>query len=75
MNEKYHRLRAEDRKVIHNLRKGGSTQAAIAVAIGFTQGTVSKELSRNRGCVATGQERLPVLPGSGFAPKHRVADP
>ncbi len=48
MNEKYHRLRAEDRKVIHNLRKGGSTQAAIAVAIGFTQGTVSKELSRNR---------------------------
>jgi transposase, IS30 family len=49
MNEKYHRLRAEDRKVIHNLRKGGSTQAAIAVAIGFTQGTVSKELSRNCG--------------------------
>ena len=49
MNENYHRLRAEDRKVIHNLRKGGSTQAAIAVAIGSTQGTVSKELSRNRG--------------------------
>ncbi len=49
MNEKYHRLRAEDRKVIHNLRKGGSTQAAIAVAIGSTQGTVSKELSRNCG--------------------------
>jgi IS30 family transposase len=49
MNEKYHRLRAEDRKVIHNLREGGSTQAAIAAAIGSTQGTVSKELSRNRG--------------------------
>ena len=49
MNEKYHRLRAEDRKVIYNLRKGGSTQTAIAVAIGCTQGTVSKELSRNRG--------------------------
>jgi len=49
MNEKYHRLRAEDRKVILNLREGGSTQAAIAVAIGFSQGTVSKELSRNCG--------------------------
>ncbi len=49
MNEKYHRLRAEDRKVIRNLREGGFTQAAIAVAIGFSQGTVSKELSRNCG--------------------------
>ena len=49
MNEKYHRLRAEDRKVIHNLRKGGFTQTAIAIAIGSTQGTVSKELSRNCG--------------------------
>ena len=49
MNEKYHRLRAEDRNVLHNLRKGGSTQKAIAVAIGCSQGTVSKELSRNRG--------------------------
>ena len=49
MKEKYHRLRAEDRKVILNLREGGSTQAAIAVAIGFSQGTVSKELSRNCG--------------------------
>lgn len=49
MNEKYHRLRAEDRKVLHNLRKGGSTQDAIAVALGCSQGTVSKELSRNCG--------------------------
>lgn len=49
MNEKYHRLRAEDRKVIHTLRKSGFTQAAIAVATGSTRGTVSKELSRNRG--------------------------
>lgn len=49
MIEKYHRLRAEDRKVIRNLRKGGFTQAAIASAIGFSQGTVSKELSRNCG--------------------------
>ncbi|MDP4847841.1 MAG: helix-turn-helix domain-containing protein [Akkermansiaceae bacterium] len=49
MSEKYHRLRAEDRKVIRNLREGGSTQAAIAAAIGFSQGTVSKELSRNCG--------------------------
>ena len=48
MNENYHRLRAEDRKVIHNLREGGFTQIAIAAAIGFSQSTVSKELSRNR---------------------------
>jgi IS30 family transposase len=31
------------------MREGGSTQIAIAAAIGFSQGTVSKELSRNRG--------------------------
>jgi IS30 family transposase len=49
MNENYHRLRAEDRKVIYNMREGGSTQIAIAAAIGFSQGTVSKELSRNQG--------------------------
>lgn len=49
MSKKYRRLCAEDRKVIYNMRKAGSSQEDIAVAIGFSQGSVSKELSRNRG--------------------------
>jgi len=50
MNEKtYCRLCAEDRKVIHNMSQGGSSQTEIGQAIGFTQGTISKELSRNKG--------------------------
>ena len=35
------------RKVIGNLKEGGATHAPIPVAIGFSQGTVSKKLSRN----------------------------
>ena len=48
MNEKYHRLCAEDRKVIHNINKGGFGQAEIGQSIGFGQSAVSKELSRNK---------------------------
>ena len=49
MNKKYQRLRAEDRKVIENLRQAGSSQAEIGLDIGFSQSTISKELARNRG--------------------------
>lgn len=49
MNEKYHRLCAEDRKVIYNMNKAGFGQVEIAQSIGFSQPTVSKELSRNKG--------------------------
>jgi transposase, IS30 family len=50
MNEKtYRRLCAADRRVIHNMSQGGSTQTEIGKAIGFSQGTISKELSRNKG--------------------------
>ena len=49
MNETYHRLCGQDRKVIQNMRQAGNTQAEIAQAIGFSQSTISKELSRNRG--------------------------
>ena len=50
MNEKtYHRLCAEDRKVIYNMNQDGNSQADIGRAIGFSQGTISKELSRNKG--------------------------
>ena len=49
MSKKYHRLCAPDRKVIYNMNKAGFGQAEIGRSIGFSQSTVSKELSRNRG--------------------------
>ena len=49
MNEKYHRLCAEHRKVIYNMNKADFSQAEIGRAIGFSQSTVSKELARNKG--------------------------
>jgi IS30 family transposase len=49
VNNKYHRLCAENRKVVANMRQAGKTQAEIAQAIGFSQSAISKELSRNRG--------------------------
>lgn len=45
----YSRLCKEHREVIFQMNKGGNSQSAIAQAIGFSQSTVSKELSRNRG--------------------------
>lgn len=49
MMKKYNRLCAGDRKVIYNMNKAAFCQAEIGQAIGFSQGTVSKELSRNKG--------------------------
>lgn len=49
VSNKHHRLCAENRKVIANMKQAGKTQDEIAQAIGFSQGTVSKELSRNHG--------------------------
>ncbi|MDA7612475.1 helix-turn-helix domain-containing protein [bacterium] len=49
MNEKYHHLCAEDRKVIYNMNQADFGQAEIAQAIGFSQPTISKELRRNKG--------------------------
>lgn len=46
---KYRRLCAESRKVIANMKQAGKTQDEIAQAIGFSQSTISKELSRNHG--------------------------
>jgi IS30 family transposase len=45
----YSRLRKEHREVIYRMNKAGNSQSVIAEAIGFSQSTVSKELSRNRG--------------------------
>ena len=45
----YRRITYEDRCQIHALRKAGITQAEIGKALGVSQGTVSRELSRNTG--------------------------
>ena len=49
MSNKYRRLCAGDRVVIANMRQAGKKQIEIAQAIGSSQATISKELSRNRG--------------------------
>jgi IS30 family transposase len=49
MNDTYTRLCGHDRKVIANMAQAGNNQKAIAKAIGRSQGTISKELRRNRG--------------------------
>ena len=49
MKQKYRRLREIDRGVIYRMKKAGNTQSEIAQALGFSQGTVSKELKRNTG--------------------------
>ena len=45
----YRRLREEDRHIIYRMRKAGNSQSEIAYVLGFSQSTISKELSRNRG--------------------------
>ena len=45
----YRRLREEDRHIIYRMRKAGNTQQQIAAILGYSQSTISKELSRNRG--------------------------
>ena len=45
----YRRVTYEDRCQIYALRKAGIPQIAIGHALGLSQGTVSRELSRNKG--------------------------
>ena len=45
----YRRITYEDRCQIHALRQAGITQAEIGKVLGVSQGTVSRELSRNTG--------------------------
>jgi IS30 family transposase len=49
VNNKHSRICAENRIVIANIKQAGKTQSEIAQAVGFSQSTVSKELSRNHG--------------------------
>ena len=44
---KYRRLTCDDRRVIENMSKAKNTQSDIAKAIGVSQSTISRELSRN----------------------------
>ena len=44
---KYRRLTYDDRRVIENMSKAKNTQLDIARAIGVSQSTISRELSRN----------------------------
>lgn len=46
---KYRRLTYGDRRVIENMNKAKNTQSQIAFALGVSQPTISRELSRNRG--------------------------
>ena len=45
---KCRRLTYDDRRVIENMCKAKKTQSEIANAIGVSQSTISRELSRNR---------------------------
>ena len=42
-------LRQEDRRIIARLIKQKATQSQIAALLGFSQGTISKEIARNSG--------------------------
>ncbi len=45
----YRRITYEDRCQIYAVQTAGITQAEISKALGFSQGTVSRELARNTG--------------------------
>ena len=49
MLKAYHHLTRDHRCQIYALKKRGLKQSEIAVDIGVSQGTVSRELTRNKG--------------------------
>jgi IS30 family transposase len=49
MPQEIRHLREEDRKIIYRMKKAKKSQAEIALTIGFSQGTISKEVARNSG--------------------------
>jgi transposase, IS30 family len=75
VSNKYHRLCAEDRKVIANMKQAGKAQNEIAQAVGCSQSTISKELSRNhakRGYRPAQAERLAKERKSGKRTRPKV---
>lgn len=69
-NKKYNRLCAADRRVIYNMSQAGKRQIDIANAIGCSQSTISKELSRNRG-----QKGYRAVQAHRFAELRKVLKP
>jgi IS30 family transposase len=49
MPEEIRHLRTEDRKIIHRMLKDKKPQTEIARTLGFSQGSISKEIRRNSG--------------------------
>lgn len=49
MPEDIRHLRTEDRKIISRMMKENKSQTEVARTLGFSQGTISKELKRNSG--------------------------
>ena len=45
----YHHLTRDQRYQIYALKQRGFSQSEIAADLGFSQGTLSRELSRNKG--------------------------
>ena len=45
----YHQLTQDQRCQIYAFNKRGVTQSRLAVDVGVNQGTISRELARNRG--------------------------
>jgi len=57
MREHYQHLCEKDREVIYRMNKAGKSQTEIASILGRSQGTISKELKRNKS-------------NRGYRPKH-----
>lgn len=71
----YRRLREEDRHIIYHMRKARNTQQQIADALGYSQSTISKELSRNcgqRGYRPKQADELSSLRQANKASRNRV---
>jgi len=49
MPDEIRHLRTEDRKIIHRMLKDKKSQTEIAGTLGFSQGSISKEIRRNSG--------------------------
>lgn len=57
ISTKYRRLTYGDRRVIENMSKAKSTQWDIAMALGMSQSTISRELLRNCECGIYGKDK------------------
>lgn len=71
----YRRLREEDRHIIYRMRKAGNRQEQIANILGYSQSTISKELSRNcgqRGYRPKQAHKMSSLRQSNKASRNRI---